>query len=106
MNRAGIASLTLFVLAFVVAVFVASWLTIPSGERETHNLATAEWENRLTYPAKLFRVGLRERQETPEAVLLTVELDDVKKRVIVFFGGVAAVVVLVGGAFAVRASPY
>lgn len=106
MNRAGVASLTLFLLALVVAAFVACWLTIPSGELETHNLATGEWQNQLDYPAKLFRVGLRERQETPEAVLLIVELDDVRERVLVFFGGIAVVVVLLGAAFAVRASPY
>lgn len=106
MNRAAVASLTLFAVALVVAVFVASWLTIPPGELESHNLATGQWENRLAYPAKLFRVGLREREVTPEAVLLTVELDDVRKRALVFFGGVTVVVVLVGAAFAVRASPY
>jgi hypothetical protein len=117
MNRAAIVSLTLLVLAVVVIAFTATWLTIPSGKLEAHNLATGEWDNRLAYPAKLFRVGLREREETSDptggggdpaasTVRLTVDLDAVRERVLVFYGGLAAVVVLVGGAFSVRALRY
>ena len=114
MNRASIVSLTLLALAVVVIAFTATWLTIPSGKLETHNLATGEWDNRLAYPAKLFRVGLRERDEPSDptggpadsAVRLTVDLDAVRERVLVFYGGLAAVVVLVGGAFGVRALRY
>jgi hypothetical protein len=116
MNRAAIVSLTLLALAVVVIAFVATWLTVPPGKLETHNLATGEWENRLAYPAKLFRGGLRERDEPPDptggavpadsAVRLTVDLDDVRERVLVFYGGLAVAVVLVGGAFGVRAISY
>lgn len=106
MNRAGVASLTLFMLALVVVVSIATWLTIPPGELETHNLAAGQWNNRIAYPAKLFRVGLREREEVSGQVLLTADLGDVRTRVLVFYGGLAAVVILVGAAFVVRASPY
>jgi hypothetical protein len=115
-NRAAVVSVTLLVLALVVIAFTATWLTIPSGRLETHNLATGRWENRLAYPAKLFRIGLRKRDEPPNptgggvradgAVRLTVDLDAVRERVLVFYGGLAAVVVLVGGAFGVRALHY
>ena len=115
MNRAAIVSLTLLALVLVVIAFVATWLTIPPGKLETHNLATGAWENRLAYPAKLFRVGLRERDDPSDptglvpadrAVRLTVDLDAVKSRVLVFYGGLAAVIVLVGAAFGVRAISY
>ena len=115
-NRAAVVSLTLFALALVVMAFTATWLTIPTGRLETHNLATGEWENRIAYPAKLFRVGLRERSEPQEptggavpvdsAVRLTVDLDAMKERVLVFYAGLAAVVLLLGGAFGVRALHY
>jgi hypothetical protein len=109
-NRAGYISLTLFVLAFVAIVFVATWLTVPSGRAETHNLTDGSWKHRVGYPAKLFRVGLRERHEIAvtghSTVLLVADLHALKMRVLTFYGGVAVVVVLLGVGLAVRASPY
>src|SRR5262245_9537845 len=103
-------TVVLLALAAVVVAFVATWLTIPPGRYETHNLTTGQWTNRLTYPAKLFRAGLRDRHETfaevtggrltgGHAVLLEVDLDALEQRVIVFYGGLAAVILLVGAAF-------
>jgi hypothetical protein len=115
-SRAAITSLTLLVLALVVIAFTATWLTIPSGRFETHNLASGEWENRIAYPAKVFRVGLRKRSEptngtggavpADRAVRLTVDLHTLRERVLIFYSGLAAVVVLVGAAFGVRALHY
>lgn len=109
LNRAR--SIVLLALAVVVVVFVATWVTIPSGQEEVHNLTTGEWTSRVPYPAKLFRVGLRERDSpvphpvggptrtSPLYVRLVVDLDALRSRVLVFYGGLAAVIVLVGAAF-------
>jgi hypothetical protein len=108
----------LLALAAVIVAFVATWLTIPAGQYETHSLTTGTWTNRLPFPAALFRTGIRERDERcitggrldpldpfratkscPRAgtiVLLQTDLHALKQRVLVFYGGLAAVVILVG----------
>ena len=113
MNRA--LTFTLLALAVVVVAFVATWFTIPAGSIEEKNLTTGVWDTkRVGYPARLFRVGLAERdvepcRATPDDpfgnlncdthVLRRVDLHTLRTRVVVFYGGLAVVVILVGAAF-------
>jgi hypothetical protein len=102
---------TLLALAVVVGLAVATWLTIPSGHYESKNLTAGRWETgRLTYPARLFNSGLVERYvagcdpatnsgsicDQPYTVYRQVNLHTVRQRVVVFFGGLALVLILVG----------
>jgi hypothetical protein len=120
MNRA--LAFTLLALAAVVVAFVATWLTIPSGRYEQKNLTTGQWESgRITYPARLFRAGLVEREVEPCVatredpfhnfdcginVFRRVDLHTVRQRVVIAYGGLAVVVILVGVAFgALRRKP-
>ena len=103
------ASLTLFALAVLIVLFLATWLTLPAGRYESKNLTTGRWEtSQVAYPAKLLRSGLRSREascasSTPtkpcagaQTVRLRTDLDALRSRVLVLFGGVAAAVILVG----------
>ena len=106
------ARLTLLALAALLIVFVATWLTIPSGPYESKNLTTGRWETaQVQYPARLLRSGLRSRvatcaSRTPTnpcvgavTVRLQTDLDALRSRALVVFGALAAVIVLVGVAF-------
>jgi len=106
------ARLTLLVLAALIVLFVATWLTIPAGRYETRNLTTGRWETeQVAYPAKLLRPGLRSRDSAcrppttdsecagQETVRLRTDLDALRTRAFIVFGGAAAAVVLVGVAF-------
>ena len=106
------ARLTLLALAVLVIVFLATWLTIPSGQYESKNLTTGRWEtDRVEYPAKLLRSGLRSREtscanrtsENPctgrRTVRLQTDLDALRTRAMILFAGLATVIVLVGVAF-------
>lgn len=102
------ARLTLLALAALIVAFVATWLTIPAGGYESKNLTTGRWETaQVAYPAKLLRFGLRSRDRSCEpgtssnpcavqTVRLRTDLDALRSRVLVVFGGAAAAVVLVG----------
>jgi hypothetical protein len=100
-------TVTLLGLAIVVALFVATWLTIPSGRFETMNLTTGRWETpRVDYPARLFRTGIVARDEYGAGVLREVDLRTLRQHVAIFYGGLAVVIVLIGLAFgALRRKP-
>ena len=115
MNRA--LTFTLVALAVIVALFVATWLTIPAGRVEVKNLTTGQWETkRVGYPARLFRVGLVERERgvgpdcsqsddpfcrfgRSDRVKDSVDLGSLRSRAKVVYGGLAVIVILIGLAF-------
>jgi hypothetical protein len=102
-NRAWF--LTPLVLAGVVVLFAATWLTIPAGPYEVKNSTTGKWETkRADYPARLFRAGLVERVERfqPFAVERRVDLDTLRTRVEIVYSALGAVVFLVGFAFGAK----
>jgi uncharacterized ion transporter superfamily protein YfcC len=117
--------LTLLLLILVYVLFVPTWFTIPAGRYEVKNLTTGRWQtNRITYPARLFRVGLPALQrreicrQTVEVAVPTagdgppqietrcvrsietvrrrVDLHTVRERVLIVYGGLAVIVLLIG----------
>jgi hypothetical protein len=117
---------TLLAVALVVVAFVATWLTIPGGHYELRNLTQGGWETgRITYPARLFRPGLSQRLLCESIgigragefngeqagcvagdIYRAVDLSTVKHRVFIAYGGLVAVIVLIGAAFgALRRRP-
>jgi uncharacterized ion transporter superfamily protein YfcC len=125
MSRSRAIGLTLLLLILVYVLFVPTWFTIPAGRYEVKNLTNGRWQtNRITYPARLFRVGLpslqrkqicRQTAEVPvptaggdprqietrcvrsiETVRRRVDLHAVRERVLIVYGGLAVIVVLVG----------
>ena len=95
MNRA--LTFTLVALAVVVALFVATWFTIPSGRFEVELTGNTFDTNRISYPARLFRTGLS--TDSGFRGIQGVDLHTLRTRVVVFYGGLAVVVVLLGAAF-------
>jgi hypothetical protein len=106
------ARVTLLALAALIIVFMATWLTIPSGQYESKNLTTGRWETgQVEYPAKLLRSGLRSREAScafrtadnpcagARTVRLRTDLDALRSRVVVVFASLAAVIVLAGVSF-------
>ena len=62
--------MTVVLLALVVVAFVITWLTIPGGRYELKNLTAGRWDSgRVSYPARLFRIGLVERVECRGEIL-------------------------------------
>jgi hypothetical protein len=89
----------------IIIAFLAVWLTLPGDNEAT------PWGARLSgvsYPAKLFRFGLQSEHEYCSVggqrcgrVVPTqfVNQDAMKNHALVFFGGLAAIVLLLGVAF-------
>ena len=101
MNRVRL--FTCLALVLVIVAFVAVWLTLPDG----HDDVTVA---SLDYPAKLFRYGATDYLDcarsddpscdrTPNANVHMVRTQTMKNHALVFFGGLAAVVLLLGIAF-------
>lgn len=106
----------LLVLALLVVVFVATWLTIPNKSRRVGTQA-------VDYPARAFAVGLmtkegrllctrfsagrcvRRYRVNARDVIRRSDIPALERRVKVGFGGAAAVVVLVGLAFGAASRP-
>ncbi len=102
-NRAR--RVTLLVLALLVVGFVVTWLSIPNKDRRVGTLS-------IGYPARVFAAGMltstcvefrlmprdvcRRRENN---MIRRSDIPALERRVIVLFGGAAAVVVLVGIAF-------
>jgi hypothetical protein len=93
MNRVRL--FTCLALVLVVVAFVAVWMTIPSGHRRVK-------ASTVSYPARLFRYGAQTKHYVccPRATgVQFVDPQKMKNHAIVFFGGLAAVVLLLGVAF-------
>ena len=104
--------LTLLALAVVVAGFVGTWLTIPTGAWETKDLTTGGWETkRVANPARLFRSGLVARERhcrydseyhpgcIGDTVTESVSLNALRTRVAELYGGLAVIAIVVALAF-------
>ena len=84
-----------------MVLFVATWFTIPSGRYELKDSTTGKWTTkRVAYPARLFRRGIVVRDTTGFGrIYRRVALHTLRQRVVIFYGGFAVVIVLVGVAF-------
>jgi hypothetical protein len=92
---------TCLALVLVVVAFVAVWLTLPSGH-------TAVKVSSISYPARLFRYGVEDQRDCRASSdpfcdrfvhPHTANPETMRNHALVFFGGLAAVVLLLGIAF-------
>ena len=114
--------MTVVLLALVVVAFVITWLTIPGGRYELKNLTAGRWDSgRVSYPARLFRIGLVERVECRGEILgadprtsppctfgnvyRRADLHTLRQRVVIAYGGLAAAIALVGFGLAALLQP-